>query len=78
MSRRVTRASILFLAALPAIRSAQQTLGGITGVAPDASGSAVPGAAIAIKDLDTNIEVKATAQNNGAYQVLNRRWAITA
>ncbi len=37
----------------------------------DASGSAVPGAAVLVKDVDTNLQIKATAANNGTYEVLN-------
>jgi len=61
----------LFLAAAPAILSAQQTLGGITGTVTDASGSVVPSTNVAVKNVDTNLEVKTAAQNNGIYQVLN-------
>jgi hypothetical protein len=63
------------LAAIPFVIAAtliaQQTLGGITGTVIDASGSAVPGASVIAKDVDTNLEVKATTATNGTYEVLN-------
>src|SRR5271170_5177207 len=71
MIRKAIALSTLFLAAIPLILNAQQTLGGITGTVTDASGSAVPGAAVVVKDVDTNLQVKATAANNGTYEVLN-------
>jgi len=72
--RKALKALVVFtlaLAAIPATLSAQQTLGGITGTVSDASGAAVPNAAVAIKNIDTNLELKTVTQNNGTYQVLN-------
>ena len=63
--------STLILAVIPAILLGQQTLGGITGAVTDATGSAVPGAAVAVKNVDTNLEVKTTSSNKGEYEVLN-------
>jgi hypothetical protein len=71
MNRKATLVSTLLLAALPAMLAAQQTLGGITGVAVDASGSAVPGASVAVKNVDTNLQLKATTSGKGEYEVLN-------
>src|ERR1035438_1124239 len=56
---------------LAAVLGAQQTLGGITGVATDATGSVVPGLVVLVKDVDTNLELKTVTSNNGTYQVLN-------
>jgi hypothetical protein len=70
MIRKAMIPSLLF-AAVPLILNAQQTLGGIVGTVTDASGSAIPAAAIIVKDVDTNLEIKTTAANNGAYEILN-------
>ena len=70
MIRKVVIPSLLF-AAIPLILNAQQTLGGIVGTVTDASGSTIPAAAIIVKDVDTNLEVKTAAANNGTYEILN-------
>ena len=61
----------LLLAAIPGILSAQQTLGGITGVVTDSTGSLAPGIVVNVKNVDTNLELKTVTSNNGTYQVLN-------
>ena len=61
---------VFFLLATAALLPAQ-TLGGITGTVTDATGSAVPGAAVLVKDVDTNLEIKTTADNKGIYEALN-------
>ncbi len=71
MIRKATALPTLLLAAFPLILSAQQTLGGIAGTVTDATGSAVPGAAVDVRDIDTNLKVKTTASNNGTYEMLN-------
>ena len=71
MTRQAFCVPILFLAALPVVLAAQQTLGGITGSVTDATGAAVPSAAVAIKNVDTNLELKTVTQNNGSYLVPN-------
>ena len=50
---------------------AQQLLGSIIGTVVDATGSAVPGAAVTVKDVDTNLQIKLTTSNNGSYQAPN-------
>ncbi len=47
----------------------QSVLGGVTGVVTDASGAAVPGVTVAVKNPGTNLEVKTTTQVNGGYQI---------
>jgi hypothetical protein len=47
---------------------AQQLLGGITGTVVDATGAAVPGAAVTVKNTDTNLLIKLIASSNGSYQ----------
>jgi len=50
---------------------AQQLLGGIVGTVVDTTGSAVPGAAVTVKNVDTNLQVKLTTAGNGSYQAPN-------
>ncbi len=71
MKRYATIIVTLLLAAIPMILNAQLTLGGITGTVTDSSGSAIPGASVVVKDVDTNLEIKVTSAGNGAYEVLN-------
>ncbi len=61
---------VFFLLATAALLPAQ-TLGGITGTVTDASGAAVPAASVAVKNVDTNLQVKAASQTNGSYSVPN-------
>ena len=65
------RAFALLLFGIAGLLSAQQTLGGITGVVTDASGSLAPGIVVAVKNSDTNLELKTVTSANGTYQVLN-------
>ncbi len=51
--------------------TAQELLGGITGAVTDSSGAAVPGAAVTIKNIQTNLEVKVTTQGSGSYLAPN-------
>ena len=51
--------------------SAQQITGAITGTVIDASGAAVPGAAVEIRNVDTNLTVRLLTQTNGSYQAAN-------
>src|ERR1700761_1726744 len=71
MNRKAIALSALFLAAMPFILSAQQTLGGITGAVTDTSGAAVAGASIQVKNVDTNLEIKSAASDKGEYEILN-------
>jgi hypothetical protein len=68
-------ATISFLLCLALVFStpaaAQAILGSITGTVKDATGAAVPGAAVAAENLATGLAVKATSDNNGSYQILN-------
>lgn len=51
--------------------AAQTILGSITGTVKDATGAAVPGAAVTAENIRTNLTVKATSDNNGSYLVPN-------
>jgi hypothetical protein len=57
------------LSALPAL--AQQTLGSLNGTVLDASGRAVPGAAITATDNQTGLTRTAQTQNTGFWQILD-------
>ncbi len=63
--------ALLVYAALAAsfTMQAQQVTGGITGSVTDASGAAVGGAVVAIRNLDTNLALKAVTRTDGSYQV---------
>src|SRR5580658_11088024 len=50
---------------------AQQMLGGITGTVTDSTGSFVPGVTVTVKNVDTNLEVKATTSTKGDYAISN-------
>jgi hypothetical protein len=50
---------------------AQQLLGSIIGAVVDATGSAVPGAVVTVKDVDTNLQIKLTTSFSGSYQASN-------
>ena len=54
---------------LPA--GAQTILGSIIGTVKDATGAAVPGAAVTAQNIATGLTVKATSDNNGSYQIPN-------
>jgi hypothetical protein len=58
-----------FAFSIPA--AAQTILGSITGTVKDATGAAVPGAAVAAENLATGLVVKANSDNNGSYSVPN-------
>jgi len=50
---------------------AQQLTGGITGTVIDATGAAVPGAGVVVKNVDTNLQIKVTTTVTGSYQAPN-------
>ncbi|HUE04126.1 MAG TPA: carboxypeptidase-like regulatory domain-containing protein, partial [Bryobacteraceae bacterium] len=50
---------------------AQQVTGGIIGTVVDSTGSAVPGASVTVKDVDTNLQIKLTTSITGSYQATN-------
>jgi hypothetical protein len=49
--------------------SAQTTLGTIRGVALDSTGAIVPGVAVVVRNMDTNIERRTTTGTTGNYEV---------
>ncbi len=68
---------ILAAAGLPA----QTTLGTIRGSVTDPSGATVPGVAIVVRNMDTNIENRAVTNASGLYEVTHLvpgRYAVTA
>jgi hypothetical protein len=73
MKTRGIAAIVIFCASfafsIPA--AAQTILGSITGTVKDATGAAVPGAAVAAENLATGLVVKANSDNNGSYSVPN-------
>ncbi|HEX6501863.1 MAG TPA: TonB-dependent receptor [Terriglobales bacterium] len=46
---------------------AQQTLGAVTGTVTDISGAVVPGAAVRIRNVSTNLAITAATRNDGSY-----------
>src|SRR5450759_4937171 len=56
---------------LGTISSAQNITGYIVGNITDASGSAVPGSVITVRNIGTNVTVEATADSSGTYSVPN-------
>src|SRR5215831_10695453 len=61
------------LAHLPASLRAQSTFGSIIGTVQDASGSAMPGVAVKVKNLNDNTTRSTLTDDAGEYQVLNLR-----
>jgi hypothetical protein len=51
--------------------AAQQLVGGIVGTVVDSTGSAVPGVAVTVKNVDTNLQVKVVTSITGSYQAPN-------
>ena len=64
-------ASAVFASALPAL--AQQDTATITGTVTDASGAVVPGAAITVTNVQTNISVRTQSDSAGSYVVPSLR-----
>ncbi len=60
---------LLFLALDRAPLLAQQILGAITGTVTDASGAAIPGAAVTARNGATNLEVVERTQSNGSFVI---------
>src|SRR5258708_39062817 len=63
------RISHLFVLAplVCAVSMAQESRGTITGTVSDPQGSAIPGAAVAARNLGTNVEAKTTTNESGVY-----------
>src|SRR5262245_16168432 len=65
---------VLFLVLLAfacAVVSAQNITGSIVGQVADASGLAVPGAAISVMNMDTGLSAHTTTDTSGSYSVPN-------
>jgi hypothetical protein len=60
----------LFLLLILAPLAAQDPRGAITGRVFDASGAAIPGAAIQVTNVDTNVKVSAASNAEGNYEIL--------
>lgn len=68
------RRSLLPIAAalvLPSYLPAQQTLGGITGIVSDPSGSLLSGAAVSVVEEQTHLTRAGNTQTNGRYEFVN-------
>ena len=81
----MTRKTYVLLACLLALSvsslPAQTILGTIRGTATDPSGAAVPGVSVVVRNLDTNIETRATTNASGLYEVTHLipgRYAVKA
>ena len=64
--RRVLAVALLLLSAF-VLAGAQEFRGSVTGKITDPNGAAVPGATVAIRNVDTNVEATATTNEEGAY-----------
>lgn len=56
---------------LSTLAVAQQQLGGVNGTVTDPSGDVIPGAKVALRNVDTHIETTATASPVGAFTFVN-------
>jgi hypothetical protein len=61
--------SVTLVLSIPA--AAQTVLGSITGTVKDATGAAVPGAAVTAENIGTNLQVTAHSDSNGSYLIPN-------
>src|SRR4029450_219289 len=79
--RHMVAALLLVLTlATPAVCQTQITSGVIQGTVADATGGAIPGASVEIKNLDTNINERRTTDNDGrfvAVQLQPGRYSVT-
>jgi hypothetical protein len=57
----------LLLLAMAVTASAQEFRGSLTGRITDPTGAALPGAEVSVKNVETNITVKTTANEDGSY-----------
>src|ERR1700678_4323169 len=68
-------ATIMFILSVTLVLSfpaaAQTVLGSITGTVKDATGAAVPGAAVTADNIGTNLQVTAHSDSNGSYLIPN-------
>ena len=74
MTHKISRSIFLlliFLACLPLVTKAQQTLGAINGTVTDTTNAVVIKAAVQVKNLGTGLTVNATTQNDGSYNIAN-------
>ncbi len=68
----VRKAIVVFSLCLAAVwPGAAQISGGITGSVMDTSGAVISGAAVAVRNVGTNLELKVVTQANGTYLVPN-------
>ena len=63
--------ALVFAALLAGVCSAQSITGSISGVVTDSSGATIPGAAITVMNLDTNIKTTVTTEASGSYTASN-------
>src|SRR5580704_16610716 len=64
-------AAVVLTLLLTGLASAQQTLGGITGLVSDAQGSLVTGAAVTVVGDQTGLKRTQTSGSNGYYDFVN-------
>ncbi len=60
---------ILCITFISQLATAQQTLGAVNGTVTDSSGAVVPGAAVKIRAIATNLVVNAQTKNDGSFAV---------
>src|SRR5258708_38991743 len=65
------RLSVILLFALIVPIYAQNITGSVLGQVADASGSAIPGAAVTVRNLDTGSTSQTTTDSSGSYSVPN-------
>ena len=63
--------ALVFATLLAGMCSAQSITGSISGVVTDASGATIPGASIAVMNLDTNIRTTVATEASGSYTAAN-------
>ncbi len=63
--------AILFFIVTVNPTRAQQTLGSLNGTVLDSSGAAIPGATVAVRNTQTNLERSTTSQQDGFFQIFN-------
>lgn len=63
--------ALALLVALPALAAGQATTGTVRGTVRDPQGAVVPGAAVTVRNTDTNIARTATTGDHGEYLVTN-------
>src|SRR6266545_3266061 len=77
--RGVSTAALLLLVC--AIGNGQEFRGSITGKVTDPNGAIIPGATVAIKNVETNVQTSTTTNDDGSYEfrlLLPGKYTLTA